>query len=78
MKRLSNTEWSNIFRNMLEIEEDERMEFGEWIEIQWLEGNGVDTFHEWVLCYAYEVFEDGFKTEKDAQKRLTQLESELL
>lgn len=73
MKRLSNEEWKNIFRNMNDLHSDEILEFGHWIEVVWLDGSD-----EWVLSYAYEVFEDGFKTERDAQLRLAQLESELL
>ena len=52
---------------------DEIEEFGQDVEIVCLE----DT-DEWVLCYGYELFEDGFKTELEAMNRLQELENQLL
>jgi hypothetical protein len=79
MKRLSNEEWKNIFWNMMNLDEEEIEMWGSnWVEVLWLEGNGVDTHEEWVLGYGTECFEDGFKTEEEAMTRLNQLENELL
>lgn len=78
MKRLSIDSWKDIFRNIAEYHEEEvkefgDSEFGESVEILWLEGNGVDTFEEWVLGHGYDCFEDGFKTEEEATKRLNDI-----
>lgn len=45
----------------------------DWVEVIWLDGTD-----EWALCYGEELFEDGFKTEKEAQERLESLEELLL
>lgn len=66
--------WENIFRNLKEMEIDERYDDdADWVEILWL-----DSGDEWCLCYGTELFEDGFKTEKEAQERLDYLEKKLL
>lgn len=63
--RLPLAQWENIFRN---LHED-----NEYVEIVWLDGTD-----EWVLCFDCELFEDGFKTEKEAMERLDYLQRELL
>lgn len=79
MKRLDNDTWKTIFKNLGDMKTEEYYD-GEvdWVEAMWLEGNGVDTFEEWVLCYGEELFEDGFKTEREAMDRLSYLEKLLL
>ncbi|WZK93504.1 hypothetical protein [Bacillus phage BvP] len=57
--------WKNIFRN---LEEE-----GEQLEVIWL-----DSDDEWCLCVGTELFEDGFKTEDEANDRLEYLENALL
>lgn len=64
MQRLTVEQWTNILRN---VEED-----NDEIEVLWL-----DTDDEWVLACNYELFEDGFKTEKEAISRLDDI-SELI
>lgn len=71
MVKLSNETWVNIFRNIGELDENE--EFGNTVEIIWL-----DSTDEWILAHGYDCFEDGFKTEEEAMERLEQLEKELL
>lgn len=61
VKRLDIKEWENIFRN---LEED-----GEEVQISWLDGTD-----EWCLHFDYELFEDGFKTEREANIRLEYLQ----
>lgn len=69
MQRLSMKTWENIFRNTQEA--------GEEIEVIWLENPGnIDS--EWCLATDCELFEDGFRTEEEARKRLEYLESILL
>ena len=75
MERLSIETWIDIFRNMEEIVESEdedfhelREEFGTDVEVIY-----GDTDDEWILCHGYEVFEDGFKTEEQAQDRLNEV-----
>lgn len=74
MKRLEMGTWKNIFRNLKEMKEEDYYD-GEisWVEVMWLE-----TGDEWCLCYGEEMFEDGFKTEKEAMSRLSYLEKKLL
>jgi hypothetical protein len=66
--------WENIFRNLQEMDEEDYYD-GEvdWVEIIWLDGTD-----EWVLAYGTELFEDGFKTEREAEERLSYLENNLL
>lgn len=73
-QRLDNETWKNIFRNLKEMDEEDFYD-GEidWVEVQWL-----DTDNKWCLCFGEELFEDGFKSEKEAQERLRQLEIKLL
>lgn len=73
-KRLDNETWKNIFRNLEEMDEEDYYD-GEidWVEVQWLDGTD-----EWCLCYGEELFEDGFKTEREAMERLNYLEKLLL
>lgn len=74
MQRLDNETWSNIFRNLNEMDKGEYYDgVVDWVEVIWL-----DSPDEWALCYGEELFEDGFKTEKEAKQRLDQLEKELL
>ena len=56
-KRLTTKEWTNIFRNLNEV------------EVLWLD-SGDDSPGEWALCYGEELFEDGFKSEEEACNRL--------
>jgi hypothetical protein len=64
-KKLSMEAWENIFINTQESGED--------IEVVYLDNVGEDS--EWCLCCGEELFEDGYKTEDEAQKRLEYLES---
>jgi hypothetical protein len=73
-QRLDNETWSTIFRNLQEMDEEDYYDGTvDWVEVQWLDGTD-----EWVLCHGEELFEDGFKTEEEAQQRLTYLENTLL
>lgn len=56
--------WKNIFKNLADD--------GEHVEVVWL------TSGEWCLCSGTELFEDGFKTEDEANDRLEYLEKTLL
>jgi hypothetical protein len=57
-------DWKNIFRNLAEE--------GEEVEVVWLdEVGGKD---HWCLCFDCELFEDGFRTEEEAENRLEFLE----
>lgn len=71
MEKLSFEEWKIIITNVNECDEDD--EFGNDIEVLWLESTD-----EWVLCHGYEVFEDGFKTEKEARERLKEIHDNVL
>lgn len=71
MKRLSFEEWKTIIVNVNECDEND--EFGNDIEVIWLESTD-----EWVLCHGYEVFEDGFKTEKEAWQRYNEIMRNIL
>lgn len=51
--------WKIIFGNLEENEE---------IEILFLDGT-----NEYCLCFGYELFEDGFKTEREAEERLDEI-----
>lgn len=68
--RLSLEEWKNIIRNVRDFEED--YEFGNDIEILWLENETCDG-GTWALCHGYELFEDGFKTETEAWRRYEEI-----
>lgn len=74
MKRLDNETWKNIFNNLLDLDPEDYYD-GEvsWVEIIWLDGTD-----EWCLCFGEELFEDGFKTEREAMDRLSYLENKLL
>lgn len=74
MKRLSLETWENIFNNLKNMDKEEYYD-GEvdWVEVLWLDGSD-----EWCLCYGEEMFEQGFKTEKEAQDRLNYLENLLI
>lgn len=71
MEKLSFEEWKTIITNVNECGEDD--EFGNEIEVLWL-----DDTDEWVLCYGYELFEEGFKTEKEARERLKEIYNNVL
>jgi hypothetical protein len=78
MQRLPLETWSNIFRNLQEMDEEDYYDGDvDWVEIIWLEESG-DKPEEWVLAYGEELFEDGFKSEQEAQERLTYLENLIL
>jgi hypothetical protein len=64
-QRLDLEEWETVFVNLHEIDEH--------VEVTWLEGE-PGSGGEWVLNYEYELFEDGFKSEEEAMKRLDTLE----
>ena len=74
MERLSLEQWKVILNNLQNMSEEEYYD-GEvsWIEVLWLDGSD-----EWCLCFGEEMFEDGFKTEKEAQDRLNYLEQTIL
>jgi len=72
--RLPLETWENIFRNLSEMEEEDYYDgVIDWVEVTWLEGD-PGSGGEWVLNYGEELFEDGFKTEEEAMKRLDMLE----
>ena len=74
MIRLSLEAWGNIFRNLKDMAPDEYYDgVVDWVEVMWLDGTD-----EWCLCFGEELFEDGFKTEREAQERLDSLEKLLL
>ncbi len=74
MKRLSLETWKNIFINLQDMDEEDYYDgYVSWVEVVWLDGT-----NEWCLCYGEELFEDGFKSEKEAQERLDYLEETLL
>lgn len=74
MKRLSNETWKDIFHNLSEMKKEDYYDgVVDWVEVSWSEDED-----EWILCYGEEVFEDGFKSEKEAMERLSELEKELL
>lgn len=60
MVRMSMNEWKTVLGNIYADDED--------VEIIWLESTD-----EWVLCCDCEIFEDGFKTEKQARNRLNEV-----
>jgi hypothetical protein len=73
-QRLDNETWKNIFRNLKDMDEEDYYDgVVDWVEIMWLDGTD-----EWCLCFGEELFEDGFRTEEEAQKRLNYLENLLL
>jgi hypothetical protein len=69
IRRLDDKTWINIFRNVQESDEE--------IEVTWLDP-GDSSEGEWCLNCDCELFEDGFKTEKEARERLDYLEQTLL
>ena len=71
MGKLSFEEWETIITNVNECDEND--EFGNEIEVLWL-----DDTDEWVLCHGYELFEEGFKTEKEARERLKEIYNNVL
>ena len=71
MEKLSFEEWKTIITKVNEC--DEYDEFGNEIEVLWL-----DDTDEWVRCYGYELFEEGFKTEKEARERLKEIYNNVL
>ena len=71
MEKLSFEEWKTIITNVNECDEND--EFGNDIEVLWL-----DDTDEWALCHGYEIFEDGFKTEKEAWERLKEIYNNVL
>ena len=70
MTKLSIEQWAIILENVSLLDENE--EFGNEIEILQL-----DSTNEFVLAHSYEVFEDGFKTEKEAMERLEAIENKV-
>lgn len=74
MERLSLETWKDIFRNLKDMDEEDYYDgVVDWVESIWL-----DSTDEWCLAYGEELFEDGFKTEEEAQERLGYLENLLL
>lgn len=61
---LALSEWKDVLRNLSEEGED--------VEIQWIESSD-----EWVLCHECELYEDGFKTEEEANARLESIYKQL-
>jgi hypothetical protein len=65
--RLDLQTWETIFINL--------QENNEYVEVTWLDAvESVGEKAEWVLHCGDELFEDGFKSEEEAQKRLDTLE----
>lgn len=75
MKKLSLNEWENIIKNVSACDIDD--EFGNEIEVLWLENESCDGDGEWALCHGYEIFEDGYKTELEAWRRYEDIISKL-
>lgn len=76
--RLPLDTWRNIFRNLKDMDEEDYYDgVVDWVEAIYLD-SGTAEYGEWCLCYGEELFEDGFKTEKEAQDRLNYLEQTLL
>lgn len=85
MAKLPLDTWKDIFRNVRDAQLEQSKEDGIEalieegtvervdVEVLWL-----DSSDEWVLCSGTELFEDGFKSEKEAQDRLNYLEKEVL
>lgn len=74
MQRLDNETWTNVFRNLKDMDKEDYYDgVVDWVEVMWL-----DSTDEWCLCHGEELFEDGFKTEKEAQDRLNYLENLLI
>jgi hypothetical protein len=69
MKKLTIEEWELIKVRIDTADQDIHEEFGTDVEVIWLDGT-----NEWALAYCYEVFEDGFKTEREAIYRLQEIE----
>lgn len=61
--------WRNIIRNVSESTDEE---YGNEVEVIYLDN--VPGPGEWGLCHGEELFEDGFETEHDAERRLEQIE----
>lgn len=61
---LSLSEWKDVLRNLSEE--------GEEVEVIWLEST-----NEYVLCHESELYEDGFKTEEEANARLEDVYKQL-
>ena len=80
MKKISNEQWENIFRNIKELNEDE--DYQSAYDDEWIVAMYLDPMNEheskWGLCYGEELFEDYFQTEEEAQERLSELELEIL
>jgi hypothetical protein len=73
-QRLPLETWVNIFRNLSEMTPEEYYDgVIDWVEVTWL-----DSDDEWCLNFGEELFEDGFKSEREAQERLNYLEKTLL
>lgn len=62
---LSIESWKNIFNNLEEENEE--------VEVVYLD-SGNSEYGEWCLCFECEMFEDGFKSEKQAMERLEQVQ----
>lgn len=73
MRRLDIAAWKNIFKNIGEVDAGTKKEFGDEVEVIWLDP-GDSSGGEWALGYEYECFEDGFKTEEEARARLAEIE----
>jgi hypothetical protein len=65
MIRQNGETWTNIFRNLREDNEE--------VEVIWLDP-GDSSKGEWVLAFDCELFEDGFTSEQEAQRRLNHVE----
>lgn len=63
MRRMTQIEWATVLHNVREDEDCEG------VEVTWLDGSD-----EWCLNVEYELLEDGFKSEKEAQDRLDYVE----
>ncbi len=72
MEKLTLEQWKVVLENLKDLDEDTIEEFGDTVEILWF-----DSSNDWALCHGYEVFEDGFKTEEEAQQRLNEVYKEL-
>lgn len=77
-QRLLLDDWEEIFKNLKEMTPADYYDgVVDWVEVLWLDNGGSEP-DEWCLCFGEDLFEDGFETEQEAQKRLDYLERELL
>lgn len=74
MELLNNKAWRNIFKNLEELEEENYYDgVQNWVEPIYLDPIEFND-SKWGLAFGEELFEEGFETELDAEKRLEDME----